>query len=71
MKKATRQEVIDRFRSESDVSHDSTIENFKRRRALPPCSSLDLGSKHFFDRILQVPKGRELVFFTKAMARSR
>ena len=48
-----------------------SVENFKRRRALPPFSTLDTSSRLFFERILAVKKDRELVFFTKASAKSR
>jgi hypothetical protein len=48
-----------------------SVENFKRRRALPPFSTLDAGARLFFERILAVKKDRELVFFTKASAKSR
>jgi hypothetical protein len=49
---------------------DVTIENFKRRRALPP-APVDDGSMMFFERILCVKKIRELVFITRAKARTR
>lgn len=49
---------------------DVTIENFKRRRALPP-APIDDGSMMFFERILCVKKIRELVFITRAKARTR
>jgi hypothetical protein len=41
-----------------------TIENFKRRRALP-------GNHKFFDRILSVRKIQDLVFITKNTAKNR
>lgn len=48
-----------------------SVENFKRRRALTPSSGLDVDSKLFFERILNVKKVREFVFITKAKARNR
>jgi hypothetical protein len=43
-----------------------SIENFKRRRALPP-----QGDAKFFDRILSVRKISELVFISKSAAKNR
>ena len=48
-------------------SHESSVENFKRRRALPAMP----GSAKFFDRILSVRKIQELVFITKTAAKNR
>ncbi len=58
---------------EDSVSYygGDSVENFKRRRSLPPLSTLDGGSKLFFERILTVKKIRELIFITKASAKSR
>ena len=47
-----------------------SIENFKRRRALPPLPGMD-GENKFFDRILSVRKIQELVFITKTVAKNR
>lgn len=44
-----------------------SIENFKRRRALPAMPS----DSKFFDRILSVRKIQELVFITKTAAKNR
>ncbi len=48
-----------------------SVENDKRRNALPPFSGLDGDSRVFFDRLLSVKKIREFVFITKAKARTR
>jgi hypothetical protein len=59
------------------MSHDSqrfdvSVENFKRRRALPLSSSvLDLNSRLFFEKILCVKKIRELIFITKEKGKRR
>ena len=45
-------------------SSGHSIENFKRRRALP-------GQARFFERILNVRKIQELVFITKTVAKNR
>ena len=44
-----------------------TLENFKRRRALPAMP----GDVKFFDRILSIRKMQELVFITKTVAKNR
>jgi hypothetical protein len=51
-------------------SHGGSIENYKRRRALPamPGFSDDL---KFFEKILNVRKIQELVFITKTAAKNR
>ena len=43
-----------------------SVENFKRRRALPLS-----GQSKFFEKILNVRKVQELVFITKTVARNR
>ena len=48
-------------------SHETSLENFKRRHALP---AMPENSK-FFDRILSVRKIQELVFITKNAAKDR
>ena len=53
-----------------DYHNGDSVENFKRRRALPPFSSLDTDSLLFFERIVNVKKVRELIFITKARAKS-
>ena len=47
----------------------SSVENFKRRRALPLASSFS-DDLCFFDRVLSVKKIRELVFITRAAAKN-
>ena len=47
------------------------VENFKRRRTLRPFNSLDVASRLFFQRILTVKRAREIVFITRAGAKSR
>ena len=50
----------------------TTVENFKRRRALSfPSASVMERDLLFFDRIFQVRKFKDLVFVTKAEARLR
>ena len=46
------------------------VENFKRRRALPPTPRDSSGNK-FFDRILSVRQTHELIFITKTVAKNR
>jgi hypothetical protein len=70
MKKTTRAGFQGLRFSGCDAGFDATIENFKRRRSLPP-GPVDDGSMMFFDRILCVKKIRELVFITRAKARTR
>ena len=53
-----------------EARFDNQVENFKRRRALPQFSDFNSHSK-FFDQLLSVKKIQELVFITKAAARSR
>ncbi len=48
-------------------AHGSSIENFKRRRALPAMPT----DAKFFERILSVRKIQELVFITKTAAKNR
>ena len=53
---------------------ETSVENFKRRRALPACpgSSPDLaGDTRFFNRLLITRKEQEFVFITKAVAKNR
>ncbi|MCG3176297.1 MAG: hypothetical protein MOGMAGMI_01243 [Candidatus Omnitrophica bacterium] len=44
-----------------------SIENCRRRRALPPES----GTKGFFDRMVSAQRYREMVFYTRCAERSR
>ena len=44
-----------------------SVENFKRRRALPAMPS----DVKFFERILSIQKMQELVFITKTAAKNR
>ena len=46
------------------------VENFKRRRALPPLPSPSSNDK-FFDRLLSVRREQDMVFITKAAAKNR
>ena len=48
----------------------NNVENFKRRRALPPLPAL-AGDAKFFDRLLSTRKVEELIFITKAVAKNR
>ena len=48
-------------------SSGHSLENFKRRRALPAMP----GDFKFFERILSVRKMQELVFITKTVAKNR
>ena len=54
---------IDMFHSQDGGS----VENFKRRRALPAMPS----DSKFFERILSVRKIQDLVFITKTAAKHR
>ena len=47
-----------------------SVENFKRRRALPPLPGME-GEFKFFERILNMRKMQELVFITKTAAKNR
>ena len=58
-----RRNRIDMFHSHGGDS----VENFKRRRALPAMPS----DSKFFERILSVRKVQELVFITKTAAKHR
>ena len=49
------------------TAQENSIENFKRRRALPAMP----GDSKFFERILSVRKIQELVFITKTAAKNR
>ena len=49
-----------------DYLFEATLENFKRRRALLHASPVDMHSKLFFERILQVKKVKELLFCGRA-----
>lgn len=51
---------------DSDYLFEETLENFKRRRALSHSSPVDMHSKVFFERILQVKKVKDLVFCGRA-----
>jgi hypothetical protein len=57
-------------RMDGSFHHAHSIENFKRRRALPPIPGLD-GEIKFFERILSVRKVQDLVFITKTVAKNR
>ena len=48
-----------------------SVENFKRRRALPGVTLLDSDIRSFFDRMVFVKKTRDVVFVPKAKARNR
>ena len=65
MKKTIKKEPLGIDASDVSLRFDANIENFKRRRALPPVSPLDIGSRLFFERILNVKKIREFIFITK------
>ena len=54
---------IDMFHS----SEGDSVENFKRRRALPAMPS----DSKFFERILSVRKIQDLVFITKTASKNR
>ncbi len=47
----------------------SSVENFKRRRALPSVST-ETDDFDFFERVLSVKKIREFVFITRAAAKN-
>lgn len=49
----------------AEYSFEATLENFKRCRALSHSSPVDVRSKEFFERILQVKKVKD-VFFGRA-----
>ena len=51
-------------------SSGGSVENGKRRRALPALPSIS-GEAKFFARILSVRKIQELVFITKTAAKNR
>ena len=51
-------------------ANGGSIENFKRRRALPAMPGFSDDAK-FFERILSVRKIQELVFITKTAAKNR
>jgi hypothetical protein len=70
MKRMMRKEVFEGL-MEGSAGHSTgdSIENFKRRRALPTFSSLDMSSRLFFERVLSVRKIREMIFIPKAQAR--
>ncbi|HTL70988.1 MAG TPA: hypothetical protein VL404_06830 [Candidatus Eisenbacteria bacterium] len=71
MKRIAKKLMTENRLSAADFGAES-IENHKRRRALPPFSgALDPGSRLFFDRILSVRKIREFIFITNAKARTR
>jgi len=53
------------------IGFHSSVENDKRRQALPPFSSLDSSSRLFFERILSVRKNAEFVFIKKTKAKDR
>ncbi len=55
------------FMLHDESRFEYNIENMKRHRALGPGGE----AQHFFDRLLNVKKVRELVFITKANAKSR
>ena len=47
------------------MGSDSSIENDKRRQALPPFLALGSDSRLFFERIVSVRKNTEFAFFRK------
>ena len=47
------------------------VEHFKRRRAVQPTEALDSGSRHFFEKILQVKKEHEFIFIGKSKSKDR
>ena len=52
--------------------YEDSVENGKRRRALPPVSrSLDAESRLFFERVLSVRKIQEFLFIAKADLKTR
>ena len=58
------------MRNHRPFESEYCVENFKRRRALPPLPSL-AGSETFFNRVLSLRKIRDFVFITKAVAKNR
>ncbi len=50
---------------------DGNVENFKRRRALTPLPGMDLDSRLFFERVINIKKIQELIFITKSNPKSR
>ena len=54
-----------------ESKYDTNVENFKRRRALPPLSRLDAESRSFFERVLNVKKIKELDFFHDGRTKNR
>ena len=75
MKKQTRKEQKSAAPISNRVpSHDyeDSVENGKRRRALPPVSrALDSGSRLFFESVLSVRSIQEFLFITKADLKTR
>ncbi len=70
--------LIKKCDSDSRVVEDGdslgdSVENFKRRRALPARWHAGMHEKDilFFHRLMNVKKGRDLVFVTKAEASKR
>ncbi|OGW80700.1 MAG: hypothetical protein A3C47_07075 [Omnitrophica bacterium RIFCSPHIGHO2_02_FULL_51_18] len=66
MKKNGKKEFHASLFAGSELQFEATLENFKRRRALSPLSPIDMRSRLFFERILQVKKIRDLVFCGRA-----
>ena len=51
---------------------EQSVENFKRRRALPSPNLASIDKEMmFFDRILNVKRLKEFIFITKAEAKAR
>lgn len=69
MKKNQRKGVIGARYVEADSRFHSSLENFKRRRALPSIAATS-GDLCFFERLLSVKKIREFVFITRAAAKN-
>jgi len=52
--------------------YQDSVENSKRRRALPPVAqSLDASSRLFFERMLSVRKIHDFLFIAKADLKTR
>ena len=69
-KKNLRREICEAGFGCYEERFDGQVENFKRRRALPPLSAVE-GDSEFFNRILNVKKIQEMIFITKTVARTR
>lgn len=47
------------------------VENTKRRQALQPFGGIDVDSRLFFERVLNVKKIRDFVFISKSVEKGR